>query len=118
MIHTFRDSPQPPYYAVIFCSELTGNDLEHYRSLGDEMLVLAQQQPGYLGYEDLSSSSTHGLNVSYWTDLEAIRNWRNDAEHKLAQCQGREKWYQWFECRIARVERAYSFDRPDTGEPA
>ena len=111
MIHTFRDGPRPPYYAVIFCSELTGNDLQTYRALGDDMLAMAKRQPGFLGYEDLSSSPTHGLNVSYWTDLDSIRNWRNDAEHRVVQSKGREKWYEWFECRIARVERAYSFDR-------
>jgi len=45
--------------------------------------------------------------VSYWTDLESIRQWKSNAEHRVAQKTGREKWYASFKTRIARVERDY-----------
>ena len=37
----------------------------------------------------------------------AIAAWKANAEHRVAQVAGRRKWYQHFEVRIARVERAY-----------
>ncbi|MBV9988532.1 MAG: antibiotic biosynthesis monooxygenase, partial [Chitinophagaceae bacterium] len=47
---------------------------------------------------------------SYWESLEAIRNWKANSEHLLAQQSGREKWYARYKTRICKVERDYSFD--------
>ena len=67
------------------------------------MLELASQQPGFLGVE--SAREEIGITVSYWADLESIRNWKKNSEHMLAQKRGRELWYSAFKTRIARVER-------------
>jgi heme-degrading monooxygenase HmoA len=107
----FRNAPQPPYYAVIFCAELTGVDTSDYRKTGDELLRLARLQPGFLGYEDFGAGPLNSFNVSYWESLEAIHAWKQHSDHLPAQAAGVDKWYQWYEVRIARVERAYSFDR-------
>ena len=101
----FAETPKPPYYAVIFSSQLT-NDNAGYQSMAERMLVLAAQQPGFLGVE--SAREDMGITVSYWTSLEAIRAWKQHAEHRQAQQQGRDQWYQDFRVRIARVEREYS----------
>jgi heme-degrading monooxygenase HmoA len=45
--------------------------------------------------------------VSYWTNEAAIRAWREQVEHCVAQEQGRSKWDAQYELRVARVERAY-----------
>ncbi len=52
-----------------------------------------------------------GMTVSYWESLDAIRNWRAQAEHKIAQAQGRAKWYQKYQLRICLVETEYKFER-------
>jgi heme-degrading monooxygenase HmoA len=67
--------------------------------------------PGYLGIESISVGETASITVSYWQSEDAIRNWRNNAEHRLAQKMGMEKWYDHYELRIARVERAYGGPR-------
>nr|WP_280639678.1 antibiotic biosynthesis monooxygenase [Aeromonas veronii] len=69
------------------------------------MVELAQRQSGFLGME--SARDGVGITVSYWRDLESIRNWKAELEHKEAQRLGREKWYSAFKTRIARVERDY-----------
>ncbi len=101
------DTPAPPYYAVIFSSEQS-DDLDGYAETAARMLELAALQPGYLGVE----SAREGLRitVSYWSDLESIRAWKQVAEHREAQRLGREKWYAAYKTRIARVERDY--DKP------
>ncbi len=98
-------TPKPPYYAVIFTSVST-NDSEGYAETAARMMELASQQPGYLGIE--SARSETGITVSYWRDLESIKNWKKDAEHLQAQRSGREKWYASYTTRIALVERDYS----------
>lgn len=99
-------TPQPPYYAVIFTSQLS-EDHEGYSEMAEKMEVLAKKQPGYLGFE--SARAGIGISVSYWKDLESIRDWKQQAEHLFAQKLGREKWYGSYHIRIAKVERDYSF---------
>jgi len=101
-------TPNPPYYAVIFTSVRTEGD-NGYSEMSDQMVELARQQDGFLGVE--SARSEIGITVSYWRDLESIRKWRENMEHSQARKKGREEWYQSFKTRIAKVERDYGFDR-------
>jgi heme-degrading monooxygenase HmoA len=98
---------KPPYYAVVFSSQRTAGDAG-YAAMGDRMVELAAQQPGYLGVESVRGADGFGITVSYWESEAAIRNWKAQTEHLQAQRLGREKWYQHFELRVAKVERAYS----------
>lgn len=98
---------QPPYYAVIFTSVSTENN-EGYSEMAEVMETLAQQQEGYLGIE--SARNEIGITVSYWRDLESIRNWKQNMDHLEAQRKGRASWYQSYTVRIALVEREYSFE--------
>jgi heme-degrading monooxygenase HmoA len=106
----FAKTPAPPYYAVIFTSTRTTVD-DGYGAVADRMLALAAQQPGYLGVESVRGSDGLGITVSYWASLEAIAAWKAQDEHRAAQTNGHRKWYEHFETRIARVERAYSGPR-------
>ncbi|KIQ84408.1 antibiotic biosynthesis monooxygenase family protein [Aeromonas sp. L_1B5_3] len=98
------NTPEPPYYAVIFTSLRTDEDAG-YGAMAERMVELVQRQSGFLGME--SARDGVGITVSYWRDLESIRNWKAELEHKEAQRLGREKWYSAFKTRIARVERDY-----------
>lgn len=102
------NTPPPPYYAVIFSSLRTDVD-EGYENTSERMFELASQQPGFLGVE--SARNELGLTVSYWESLEAIHNWKQNAEHTLARNAGREKWYTSFKTRICKVERDYFFEK-------
>lgn len=101
-------TPTPPYYAVIFTSLRTEGD-NGYTSMADAMVELASQQPGFLGVE--SAREDLGITVSYWDSLDAIAAWKKNAEHQIAQRQGREQWYESYKTRICRVERDYAFER-------
>lgn len=103
---TIASTPKPPYYAVIFTSLRTDGD-NGYADMATEMVELAAQQPGFLGIE--SAREELGITVSYWSDLESIRNWKTNAEHLQAQRLGREQWYASFKVRISKVERDYGF---------
>lgn len=99
-------TPQPPYYAVIFTSERT--EIENgYAETANRMVELASEQPGFLGVE--SARNEIGITVSYWKDLESIKNWKMNFEHTIAREKGRSDWYEAFKVRIAQVERDYDF---------
>ena len=103
----FAELPKPPYYTVIFSSLRTPVE-QGYGQMADRMVELAAQQPGYLGVESVRGEDGFGITVSYWQSLDAIKQWRANAEHRIAQENGKAQWYQHFEVRIAKVERAYA----------
>jgi heme-degrading monooxygenase HmoA len=103
---SFARLPQPPYYAVIFSSRRTAGD-EGYEQMAARMVELAAQQPGFLGAESARSADGFGITVSYWRSEADIAAWRQHAEHRLAQEGGRARWYEHYELRVARVERAW-----------
>ena len=102
-------TPSPPYYAVVFTSVRTGADAGGYAVTAERMVELAAGRPGFLGIESVRDANGVGITVSYWTSLDAVRAWREDAEHRLAQAQGRAKWYARFRLRVCRVEQEYGF---------
>ncbi|HZZ77732.1 MAG TPA: antibiotic biosynthesis monooxygenase [Gemmataceae bacterium] len=106
-------TPQPPYFAVIFSSLRTAEDSDGYGEMSVRMVALAQTMPGFLGVESVRGDDGFGITVSYWANEDAIRNWQQHAEHLEAQRLGRERWYARFELRVCRVERAYGFANSD-----
>ena len=106
-MNPFATLPPPPYYVVVFSSQRTPGE-DGYGEMADRMVELASEQDGYLGVESTRGSDGFGMTVSYWRDEASIVNWKQNAEHKIAQQYGQERWYEHFELRIAKVERAYS----------
>ncbi|WP_363800622.1 antibiotic biosynthesis monooxygenase [Lysobacter firmicutimachus] len=107
MTARFARLPSPPYYAVIFSSQRNGEDDPGYGRAAQRMVELAAQQPGFLGVESVRGDDGFGITVSYWADEAAIAAWKRQAEHAATRAYGREHWYDHFELRVAKVERAY-----------
>ncbi|MEZ5104391.1 MAG: antibiotic biosynthesis monooxygenase [Draconibacterium sp.] len=99
-------TPEPPYYAVIFTTIRTAVD-KGYSETAEELEKLVSKQPGFLGFE--SARNEIGITVSYWKDLESIKNWKNNVQHSKAREKGRKFWYEYYKLRIAKVERDYDF---------
>ncbi len=102
----FAKTPPPPYYAVIFSSLRMPGD-NGYDEMADRMVELASRQPGFLGAESTRDADGFGITVSYWESAEAIAHWKAHAEHLVAQALGKTAWYEHYELRVAKVERAY-----------
>ena len=66
------------------------------------MVELAREQPGFLGIEAARGQALD--KITFGT------NWKAQAEHRVAQRLGRERWYAGYVLRIARVERSYGFE--------
>jgi heme-degrading monooxygenase HmoA len=108
----FAATPEPPYYIVAFSSIRTEGD-KGYGAMADRMEQLALEQPGCLGVESARDPDGFGITNSFWRDEESIRAWKAVVAHLAAQKMGRERWYERYHLRIAKVERAYGFTRTD-----
>ena len=73
------NTPEPPYYAVIFSSHLT-EDNNGYSQMADRMIELASKQPGFLGVE--SAREDIGITVSYWSTLNPSSSGRQISSTK------------------------------------
>jgi heme-degrading monooxygenase HmoA len=113
----FATLPDAPYYVVAFSSQRTADDDAGYGEMADQMVELAEKQDGFLGVESVRDASGFGITNSYWRDEESIRNWKRNVDHLAAQKQGRAMWYEAYALRIARVERAYSFNADGSKHP-
>jgi len=95
-----------PYYAVIFTS-LKKEKTEGYERMAKLMEELAKRQVGFIGME--SARQEIGITISYWDSLDAIKRWKQNAEHLLAQELGKTQWYEHYKVRICLVEREYEY---------
>ncbi len=107
VISAFALGLEPPYFAVIFSTIRTPGDRQ-YEATAQRMAELAQSMPGYLGIESARGDDGFGITVSYWRDELSMAAWRRHSEHLLAQERGKREWYQHYEIRVAKIERAYS----------
>ena len=108
---SFATTPEPPYYAVIFTAVRTAGD-GGYGETASRMEELARTVPGYLGIESARSADGFGITVSYWASEAAIAEWKRHMEHRSAQARGKREWYEHYEIRVAKVERAYGGPAP------
>ena len=104
------ETPEPPYYAVIFTTTRVDAD-DGYAEMAERMEALAAAQPGYLGIE--SARADVGITVSYWESEAAIAAWKANLDHTAARDLGRTHWYSGYTLRVARVDRAYSWTKPE-----
>ena len=100
----FANTPKPPYYAVIFTSKLNDNP-EGYDEMSAHIEELVKGQEGYLGME--SARKNIGITVCYWKDLESIKKWSANQEHREAKKAGKARWYEAYRVRISKVEMEY-----------
>jgi heme-degrading monooxygenase HmoA len=97
------------YYAVIFISERS-EKLEGYKEMDELTIQLAQQQKGFIGFENIKSENK-GIFISYWESLDAINSWKNNEVHLAAKKMGKEKWYDSVISQICKVEHTYILDK-------
>ncbi|MNE62729.1 hypothetical protein D3C76_418910 [compost metagenome] len=102
---SIAQTPEAPYYAVIFTSQMSDGDNKGYGEMGDKMVELASHQEGFLGVESVRGEDGFGITVSYWASLEAIHAWKNHSLHMVAQNKGKSEWYKQFGLRVTKVER-------------
>jgi heme-degrading monooxygenase HmoA len=68
-----------------------------------------EQTDGFVSVERFESLTTPGkmLSLSFWRDEAAVANWRNHAEHRVAQAAGRGGIFADYRLRVVSVIRDY-----------
>ena len=98
--------------AVIFELWPDKGRAEDYFALAAELKPILEKIEGFISVERFASLSEEGkfVSISFWRDEEAVRQWRNDAEHRLAQAAGRSGIFRDYRLRVATVLRDYGLN--------
>ena len=95
--------------AVIFEVEPRPGKRDAYLNIAAELKPLVENIDGFLGIERFESLAAPGklLSLSWWRDEDAVRAWREMAEHREAQRAGKERLFASYRLRVAHVARDY-----------
>lgn len=92
-------------FAVIFRAEIASFDTE-YTEMAARMRDVAIQDYGCKEF----TSCTQGrqeIAISYWDNEGQIKQWKQNAEHLVAQGKGRSKWYKSYSVEVVEIIRSY-----------
>ncbi|APG62000.1 hypothetical protein LPB140_03265 [Sphingorhabdus lutea] len=97
--------------AVIFSSIRTPEYEDEYQLAAGQMEDLASRQKGYLHFMALRADNHFGIAISYWSDMQSAKNWRDNKEHARVREMGRDKFYSSYSIQICVVEHDYSWSK-------
>jgi heme-degrading monooxygenase HmoA len=101
-------------YAVIFEVEPRPGREQDYLALAAELRPALETIDGFISVERFQSLAKPGrlVSLSFWRDADAVRRWREHAQHHAVQLQGRGAIFADYRISVAAIERQYGmFDR-------
>ena len=95
--------------AVIFEVWPTDGRKDDYLGTAAALRSELERADGFISIERFQSLTDPRklLSLSFWRDEDAVRNWRNNADHRKAQAAGRGGIFADYRLRIAGVVRDY-----------
>ena len=79
-----------------------------YEATSAKMVELVSAMPGFLGM-DYGESESRELLVARLESHEALRTWREQPDHVLAQQLGRERFFGHYRIEVCELVREYEF---------
>lgn len=105
--------------AVIFEVAPAPGRRDVYLNLAAGLNAQLREVDGFISIERFESLSVPGkiLSLSFWKDEDAVKAWRNGAEHRAAQQAGRSGVFADYRLRVVSVLRDYGmFERDEAPE--
>ncbi|QFT56762.1 antibiotic biosynthesis monooxygenase [Microbulbifer sp. THAF38] len=101
--------------AVIFEVKPKKDSKEVYFSKARQLREFLEQIDGFISVERFESLTNPDnlLSLSFWRDEQAVRSWKCQFQHRNAQQLGRDKLFDHYRIRVAKVIKDYDIDRDD-----
>ena len=96
--------------AVIFTSKRTSYS-EGYAEFNEALEKIAASLPGFIQQDSAREVDGIGISISYWKDEETAKQFKQVSVHIEAQQKGRSHYYEWYDVKVCKVERHYSFNK-------
>ena len=93
-------------FAVIFRAEVADFDAE-YAEVAARLRDVAIRDYGCSDFTSCTEGN-HEIAISYWDNEGQIKLWKQNAEHLVAQANGRSRWYKSYSVEVVEIVRSYS----------
>lgn len=95
---------------VVFEFELNPGCQDRYFDLAASLRDELEGQPGFISIERFESLNTEGrfVSIQAWESNAAVLAWRANAEHRLAQQEGKQQLFKSYRLRVAEILRDYT----------
>ncbi len=94
---------------VVFRSRLRAGVDKDISEVGQRMYALASSMPGFISYKDFTAEDGEGVAIVEFESLETLQAWREHPEHRIAQCQGRDRFFTEYRIQVCTPVRDYAF---------
>lgn len=96
---------------TVFRSRLMPGMKEDYVALVERMAELASSMPVYISHKGFFAEDGERCTIVEFESEEAQRAWRMHPEHREAQRNGRDIYYETYSLQICELKRESKFDR-------
>ena len=97
---------------TVFRNRLRPDNLDDYSSTMQEIGALAVTMPGLVDVKTFTADDGERATIVTFADEATQRAWREQADHRVAQQQGRDAFYAEYSLQVCTTLRARSFATP------
>jgi len=94
---------------VVFRSRLREGVDQEISEVGQRMYALASSMPGFVSYKDFTAEDGESVAIVEFESLETLEAWREHPEHRIAQRQGRDRFFTEYRILVCTPVRDYAF---------
>ena len=102
----------PGQVVTVFRNRLDPAGATHYGPRAEEMEALARSMPGFVDVKSFVADDGERVTISTFADEASVRAWREQAEHRVAQAEGRSTYYDEYSIQVCETLRAGAFRKP------
>ena len=103
-------TPEPGQVVTVFRSRLRP-DADAYTDHAARMGALARTMPGYVEHKVFVAEDGERLTLVTFDSAEHEAAWRADADHRAAQQEGRDDFYDEYDVAVCEVQRRHRWTR-------
>jgi heme-degrading monooxygenase HmoA len=104
---------------TVFRSRLRPDAIDEYQPRAAEMFALAHTMPGLVDVKSFTAEDGERVTLVTFADAESQRAWREHPDHRLAQKEGRDRFYGEYSIQVCECTRVRTFtsgrDAPAAG---
>jgi heme-degrading monooxygenase HmoA len=97
---------------TVFRNRLHEPNVARYAERAAEIHALAMTMPGLVDVKTFTAEDGERVTIATFADAEAQRTWREHEEHRAAQREGRDDFYDAYTLQVCETVRARTFTRP------
>ncbi|WP_428774713.1 antibiotic biosynthesis monooxygenase family protein [Vibrio sp.] len=95
--------------AVLFEAMAVAEKRDRYFQLAEQLKPLLSDIDGFISIERFQSTTNPDkfISLSWWKDEEAIKHWKKNVQHKLAQDEGKSTIFSFYKINVLTSTREY-----------